>query len=836
MTSPVKEPLDAERTERMNRAESASPPPNGSPPEGGEPRLLPALRLLAWALLAELRRLWRILRAAGPPLAGAAALLYAALRRRAGQGGRFIAGLRSPARRSPGPPLPDPGAARPALAPPPARRRRRVWFRAFLAGTAALFAVVGFLGYCAFTIPLSGGLAGREQPPALVLQTRAGKAFATRGVFRGEPVTAKALPANVADAVVAVEDRRFFENPGIDLWGILRAAIHDLATGSESQGASTITQQLVRLTYLSPQRTIRRKVQEAMLALWLEARLDKKEILARYLNAAYFGNGAYGIDAAARRYFNKKAADLDLAQSAMLAGLIQAPSALAPTTNLAAAQQRAAVVLQAMVRAGYATPAQAAAARAHPAVPVALPQTEPGENYFADAAADEVQHLFGKAPPADLTVRTTLDPDLQHAAERVVHSWLAREGGKRHVGEAALIALSPNGAIRAIVGGADYQKSQFDRATEARRPPGSLFKIFVYLTAFEAGFTPDSVLVDKPVQIGNWRPRNYGRIYRGAVPLRTAFARSINSISVQLGQQVGIPRIIATAKSLGVKSPLQPVPSLALGSEGVTLLEMTRAMAEIAQDTKRLVPYTVREVYGHKSAPVYKRAQPSRQPPSWRRGPMLDILRAVVTNGTGTNAALDRPAYGKTGTTNDYRDAWFVGFTDDYIVGVWVGNDDDSPMRKVVGGDLPAKIWHDFVAQAERLKARRGPENIASASGAPVIDQENLPPGSGGTIRGVPRVIDTGTLSFHGQTVRLQGVEGEGGQAARDMAAYIGGREVSCQPAETAPAEYRCRVGGYDLGEAVIYNGGGRAAADAPPALRSAEQQARFYGRGLWQR
>ena len=806
---------------------------DGPPPAGEEPQLLPALRLLARAFLAQMRRLWRRLLAAGPPLSDGARRAGGVLRQGAAQGGALLAQWRAAAA-----PLRDPQKrppVRPAPAPPP-RRRRGVFFTALLAGTAVLLAGAGFLGYCAFTIPLSGGLAGRPEPAALVLETSAGKPFATRGIYRGEPVTAKSLPATVSKAVVAIEDRRFFENPGIDLWGILRAAIHDFATGSEKQGASTITQQLVRLTYLSPERTIRRKVQEAMLALWLEARLDKKEILARYLNAAYFGNGAYGIDAAARRYFNKKAADLDLAQSAMLAGLIQAPTALAPTTNLAAAQQRAGVVLQAMVRARDITPAEAAAASAHPAVPIVLPQTQPGENYFADTAAVEVQHLFGK-PPTDLVVRTTLDPSLQHAAEQVVRRWLGREGKRRHVGEAALVALSPDGAVRALVGGTDYGKSQFNRVTEARRQPGSLFKIFVYLTAFNAGFTPDSVLVDKPVQIGNWEPRNYGHIYRGAVSLRTAFAQSINSVSAQLGQQVGIPRIVAMAKSLGVKSPLQPVPSLALGSEGVTLFEMTQAMAEIAEGTQRLAPYTVSAVFGHNAAPLYKRVPGDRKAADWRREPMLDLLRAVVTEGTGKAAALDRPVYGKTGTTNEYRDAWFVGFTDDWIVGVWVGNDDNSPTKGVVGGDLPAKIWHDFVAEAERLQPAGGAAAAAgvNASGEGAAGEQRPPEDAATAITGVPRVVDTATLNFDGRVVHLQGVEGEGGQSARDMARYIAGREVTCEPAEGTTPEYSCRVGGYDLGEAVIYNGGGRAAADAPSAFRSAEEEARLYGRGLWQ-
>jgi penicillin-binding protein 1A len=699
--------------------------------------------------------------------------------------------------------------------------------------TLVLLGAGGYLGYCAYTLPLSGGLAVQPLPPGMIVEDDNGKAFATRGVFRGEPVPADRLPANLAHAVVAIEDRRFFEHPGIDLWGTARAALHDLQSGAAREGGSTITQQLVRLTYLSSERTIRRKVQEVMLAVWLETRLSKQEILARYLNAAYFGAGAYGVDAAAKRYFGKDAQSLNLAESAMLAGLIRAPSALSPIRDLDAARQRAETVLQAMVNAGFIEQSQAVDARGHPARLAVLPEAEPGSNYFVDTTEAEVKRLLG-SPPTDLTVRSTFDPALQGAAERVVAHWLATEGQAKHVGQAALVALAPDGAVLAMIGGRGYAESQFNRVSQARRQPGSLFKVFVYLAAFNAGYTPDSTLTDQPVEIGDWQPTNYGDRYRGPVSLRTAFAQSLNSISVQLVQQIGAERVIDMAKSLGVRSELPAVPSLALGSAEVSLLEMTAAMDAIAVNTKAIEPYTVQAIRTNGKTPLYAHPEVTAETPAWNRAAIMSLLQAVVNEGTGKAARLDRPVAGKTGTSQDYRDAWFVGFTSDFVVGVWAGNDDNSPMQQIVGGDLPAKIWHDFVAEAEQIKASRVAPTARSGS---VATGSALPAATGGAalvIEGVPLVVDTATLRFRDRLVHLSGVSGEAGEFARDMARYIGGREVACRPADASGSQYRCQVGEYDLGAAVLFNGGGRAAPDAPAELKSAEDQARSAGRGLW--
>ncbi|MGC2415602.1 MAG: PBP1A family penicillin-binding protein, partial [Stellaceae bacterium] len=599
---------------------------------------------------------------------------------------------------------------------------RRVILGLLAVAALGIAGVAIFVAYCAYTLPLSHPLVSEAPPAAILYATSAGQPLAARGVYRGEKLTADHLPPDLVHAVVAIEDRRFFSHGGIDPRGILRAAWHNLR-GGPTEGGSTITQQLARLTYLSPERALRRKVQEAMIALWLESRLSKDEILARYLNAAYFGAGAYGADAAAKRYFSKKASELDLAQSAMLAGLIRAPSHLAPSHNLEAAQRRAELVLQAMVRSGAIDEARAAAARAEKVQLAIPPDTEPGDNYFIDETEAEVKRLIG-TPPLDLAVATTFDQRLQDAAERTVKHWLDGEGAHRHVTQAALVAMAPDGAILAMVGGRDYAESQFNRVTQAHRQPGSLFKIFVYLTALSNGYGPDSVVVDQPIQIGDWQPKNYDGRYRGAVTLKTAFAQSLNSVSAQLVQAVGVKRVIDMAKSLGVHSPLPAVPSLALGSAEVTLLEMTGAMDAIATDRKSIEPYTVRTIRSE-AAPLYTRPATVPDRPDWNWAEMMHLLEAVVSDGTGRAARLTespgRRSAGKTGTTDDYRDAWFVGFTSDIVVGVWVGNDDDSPMDRVVGGDIPAEIWHDFVSAAAPIIAKPGapaPALTAALSGA----------------------------------------------------------------------------------------------------------------------
>ena len=718
-----------------------------------------------------------------------------------------------------------------------------------LIGAVGIVVVAAFLGYCAYTLPLTHGPAA-ETPAAVVYASSTGEPFAARGVYRGEKLTADHLPPDLVRALVAIEDRRFFAHDGVDLRGMFRAAWHNL-WGHRVEGGSTITQQLARLLYLSPERTLRRKVQEIMLALWLESRLTKQEILARYLNTVYFGAGAYGADAAAKRYFNKKAGELDLAEAAMLAGLVRAPSQLAPSRNLKAARRRAELVLEAMVETGAIGKAQAAAAHAHEPQLAMAPEPAPDDNYFLDTAEVEIKRLVGN-PPLDLTVTTTFDPRLQDLAEETVKNWLSGEGARRNVGQAALIAMAPDGAILALVGGRDYSESQFNRATQAHRQPGSLFKVFVYLTALSNGYRPDTVMVDQPIQIGDWQPRNYDERYLGPVPLRTAFAQSLNSVAAQLAQAVGIDHVIAMAKSLGIQSELPGVPSLALGSAEVTLWEMTRAMDAIATDSKSIEPYMVRSIKAETAAPLlYTRPETVAERPDWNRTDMMHLLEAVVTDGTGKAARLGRRSAGKTGTTDEYRDAWFVGFTSDIVVGVWVGNDDDSPMEHVAGGEIPARIWHDFVVDAEKIMAKPGAPAPGALTGsaappqAPVAEQAPtqqtaavkpaaLTEPAPQPVRGVPLVVDTGTLVLKGATVHLNGVDGETGEAVGDLTRYIAGREITCQPVEASAAQYRCKLGEYDLAEAVVLNGAGRAAANAPERLLDAQEKAQLAGRGIW--
>ena len=711
---------------------------------------------------------------------------------------------------------------------------------ALYVATAGLVGLLGYLAYCLATLPINGGLVVEATPSALVLEADNGQVFATRGVFKGDKLAAGDLPPHLARAVVAIEDRRFYDHFGVDVRGLFRAAWRNARAGGTREGGSTLTQQLARMMYLSQDRTLKRKIQEAMLAVWLERQLGKEEILVRYLNTAYFGAGAYGVDAAAKRYFGKRAKELTLPESAMLAGLVRAPSQLAPHRNFEGARERADLVLQAMIETGAITPEDQRAARTQPAALRLPPEAPPGSNYFTDVVGGDVKRLLG-TPPADLTLRTTLDLELQKLAEEVVAKRLDAEGARKNAGQAALVALAPDGAILALVGGRDYEASQFNRVTQAKRQAGSLFKLFVYLAAFEKGLSPDSTFVDRPTQIGDWEPQNASGRFRGAVTLRSAFALSINTIAAQLADQVGIPTVIATAKRLGVQSDLPTLPSLALGAAEVTLLEMTRAYGAVATGVPGFEPFAVRTI-GAREQPLYTR--PAASPPATNdpnRAAMVDLLAAVVREGTGRAARLSQPAAGKTGTTQEYRDAWFVGFTSDVIVGVWTGNDDNEPMNQVAGGDLPATIWRDFVSAARPILARRKGPVVASRAPA-------SPPAPGAlaatgaqlaaepALRGVPVVLDTGTIDLRGRTVRLFGVEGEGGRSARELARFLRGREVSCEPVSGAESQ-RCMVNGSDdLAETILLNGAARASAEASPELVAAEERAKMERVGVWRR
>jgi penicillin-binding protein 1A len=700
----------------------------------------------------------------------------------------------------------------------------------FALGT--IFALA-YLIYCIATVPSDGGLVIEPTPSALVVEADGGQVFATRGVFKGGKLSSEDVPPNLSRAIIAIEDRHFYDHTGIYLPSLVRAAYRNFLSGSAREGGSTITQQLVRMTYLSQERTIKRKVQEAILTYWIEHQLPKQEILTRYLNTAYFGAGVYGVDAAARRYFGKTAKELSLSESAMLAGLVRAPSALAPTRNLEGARQRAGLVLDAMVETGAISREQADAARQQPATLRVPPDNPPGTNYFVDALNGDLKKLVGSVSE-DLTLRSTLDLNLQSIAEGVIARRLRAEGRAKKVSQAALVAMAPDGAILAMVGGRDYNESQFNRVTQAKRQPGSLFKLFVYLAAFQKGLTPQMTMVDRPVQIGNWEPENYGGGFRGQVTLRTAFAHSINSVAVQLADAVGIQSVIDTARKLGVQSELPVVPSLALGSGEVTLLEMTRAFAAIAANAESIEPYAVRAIRKGDQA-LFTRPKPELQPANNQgaRAAIRDVLASVVREGTGRAARINGPAAGKTGTSQSYRDAWFIGFTSGLVVGVWVGNDDNSPTRSVAGGDMPARIWNEFVTQsaAARAKVARVQPQMVSLAASAGTDAK---PESGTSIvRGVPLIQNTGTLELQGRVIRLFGVEGARGRAARDFRRYLGRREVECEPAGSGN-EYRCRVDDQDLSRVVLFNGGGRATANATPELRALDQQARSTRVGIW--
>lgn len=614
------------------------------------------------------------------------------------------------------------------LKPGASRWARRVRFAIF---SLLVLAVAGFstLTYFAYTLPLSDDFGAKDSQASITLLSRDDEIFAMRGYFDAEILSLDDIPRHLVQAVLAIEDRRFYRHFGVDPIGMGRAAVVNLLAGEVRQGGSTITQQLAKMMFLSRERTFKRKIQEVILALWLENSLSKDEILVRYLNKVYLGAGAYGIDGAAQRYFNKSARGLTLAESAMLAGLIRAPSHLAPTRNLEAARTRARLVLKSMVEADFIDNPAADAARVGDVTLAVNPNTQitKGSQYFADWIAAETRAVLGPFS-ADLTVETTMHLGLQKLAEATLRHWLETEGPKRNVAQGGMIVLSHDGEVLAMVGGKDYETSQFNRATQARRQPGSLFKLFVYLAAFDAGLTPDTVMTDQALQVDNWTPQNYGGEYRGEVTLRTAFADSINSVAVQLTEKVGRGRVIGVARSLGIRSSLKAHPSLALGTSEVTLMEMTAAYAAMAADVKKISPFGVRAIRGT-GRQLYKhrvtKTPRSRATLPWKRDEIIDLLVNTVDHGTGKSARLSAPVAGKTGTTQDYRDAWFIGFTADIIVGIWLGNDDNAPMERVSGGDLPAKIWRDYITSAYRLDGAT-PKRQELLAGIPPVPEPDL--------------------------------------------------------------------------------------------------------------
>lgn len=593
-------------------------------------------------------------------------------------------------------------------------RRRFGWLR-WLAKWTAVAAIWGFIvlagtiAWFAYDMPEIDSMALPDRRPAMTVVAADGQPIARFGDLAGETVQAGQLPPHLVQAVIAIEDRRFHSHFGIDPIGLARAAWVNYRSGRVAQGGSTITQQLAKILFLTPERTLRRKVQEALLALWLETQFTKDQILTAYLNRVYLGAGTYGVDAAARTYFDRPAAEVDLYQAAILAGLLRAPSRYSPASNPDLAEARARTVLLAMADVGFIP--REAVERPRQAVP--MPTRRPGEparigRYFADWVADQVPGFVGPVG-TDLTIRTTLDSRLQRIAERAVERHLVAEGATAGVSQAAVVMLDPDGAVLAMVGGRAYAGSQFNRATQARRQPGSAFKPIVYLAALQAGLRPGDTVLDAPLEIGTWSPGNFDGDYRGAVSVTEAFARSLNTPAVRVLQQAGIDRVRGLAQQLGIASPLSRDLSLALGTSEVTLLELTTAYAAIQREGRAVWPYAVTGIAGRDGSAPYRRSGdgPGEVVRRWHAAELTRMMVATIAHGTGRNAALDRPAAGKTGTSQRYRDAWFVGFTADYILGVWVGNDDGTPMHRVTGGGLPARIWRDIMTEAsEGLPAR----------------------------------------------------------------------------------------------------------------------------------
>ncbi|WP_183758997.1 PBP1A family penicillin-binding protein [Rhizobium sp. BK181] len=581
------------------------------------------------------------------------------------------------------------------------------WWKTALASVflVGLLVAGGTLWWALRDVPW-GEIRDGTLKPVIVLETADGAPLVRQGPYQGAYAQYDQFPPQLIDAVLSIEDRRFMDHFGIDLRGIARALLRNFEAGSVVEGGSTITQQLIKLQYLESDRTIKRKIQEVVIALWLEWKLGKKEILTRYLNSAYLGAGATGMPAAARIYFNKDIGALNLPESAMLAGLLRAPSQWNPIDNSEGARQRSAVVLDAMAANGKITGSKAdevkaSFAKLHPTTP-----TPRSGSWFADWISPQASEIAGSSP-GSTTVRTTLVPHLQQIAERVVSKALDKEGKAVGASQAALVAMTPDGAVVAMVGGRDYKASQFNRAVTAMRQPGSTFKLFVYYAALKAGLTLSDRILDAPISVDGWSPENYRGGYHGWVTLAEAFARSLNAASVSLADEVGLDNVIVAARELGIDAPLANTPSLALGTSEVNLLNLTSAYAAVQLGKAPVKPRGIIDFQAAGQPQAFRVG--SQAVPNVDLSPyqsdLLGLLQLVVERGTGREADPGGFAAGKTGTSQNNRDAWFVGFTKPLVAGVWVGNDDDTPMNGVTGGALPARIWRDFMREAMKEPA-----------------------------------------------------------------------------------------------------------------------------------
>jgi penicillin-binding protein 1A len=578
---------------------------------------------------------------------------------------------------------------------------------------------------------------------AVTFLDRYGNEVGSRGIRHNDSIPLDQFPDHLIKAVLATEDRRFYEHFGIDIAGTARAFTANARAGGVVQGGSSITQQLAKNLFLNNERTLERKIKEAFLAMWLETRLSKNEILKLYLDRAYMGGGTFGVDAAAQYYFGKSARDVNLAEAAMLAGLFKAPTRFAPHVNLPAARARANVVLDNLVDAGFMSEGQVFGARRNPATSIDR-RDDHAPNYYLDYAFDEMKKLVDTFPKSMtervFVVRTALDVGLQRQAESATENSLRQYGHEYHASQSASVVIDVDGGVRAMVGGRDYGQSQFNRATDALRQPGSSFKPYVYATALAHGMKPTSIVVDSPVCIGNWCPHNYSGGYGGSMTLTQALIRSINTIAVKLSIFIGDgnpkrgrAEIVKTARAMGLRTPLPDTPSLPIGADEVTVVDHVGAYATFPNLGKAVTPHSVLEVRTGAGEPVWRWDRDGKKPRQVMRPDvaqnMIFMMNKVVEEGTGRRAQLDGiKAAGKTGTTNAYRDAWFMGYTGNFVCGVWFGNDDYSPTNRMTGGSLPAMTWHEIMAYAHQgLEIKPLPGlGPATAPKEPVV-AENAP-------------------------------------------------------------------------------------------------------------
>lgn len=581
----------------------------------------------------------------------------------------------------------------------------------------ATIALGGLLLFYSVTLPDPTVAGLKQRGQAIKVLARDGSVIAERGLVK-DYVRLEQLPRHVRQAVIAIEDRRFYTHFGFDPIGFSRAMISNIKKGRLVQGGSTLSQQLAKNLFLNSDRTITRKLKEMGMAFWLESKFEKNEILELYINRVYFGHQTYGIDQAARRYFGKRATKLTLSEAAMLAGALKAPSRLNPKTNYKAAKARAKLVLRAMKRSGFISPMTYKMALISPAqlrkrhLPI-------NSNYIADWIAELVPEYVTDYG-SDLIIETSIDKDVQTKADARVRKMLSGVGKLKNVRQASLVMMAPDGAVRAMVGGRNYQRSQFNRAIKSRRQMGSAFKPFVYLAALESGFQPNSLIFDRPTRFNRWQPRNYKNIYRGQINLSSALAHSSNVVAVKLMGTVGVAKTIETARRLGLRGEMKKDLSLALGTAEQSVMELTSAYAPFANGGRGVLPFVIKSIRTFKGKVLYKHkeADLGQVVRSDHVNQMNMMMRQVLKVGTGRAALLKgHDVAGKTGTTQRFRDGWFVGYSGHYIMGVWVGNDNGAPMKKVTGGGLPARIWSDVMAYAHKgLK----PRSLLATSKAPV--------------------------------------------------------------------------------------------------------------------